>query len=177
MTDDFKEFRNQIVRSRDKKTAKVRNSWGVYDAYKSIRKKGWYDLGRPIKEHEFYGVVRGVNSLLAAEIASGIPITFPSRMGKLELKKTLRGVSIVDNKLRINYPVNWHDTIKLWFEDEEARKNKTLLRDESREGYTIKYNKYDANYENKCFYEFAVNRFIKKALKDEIKNNKIDSLW
>lgn len=86
-------------------------------------------------------------------------------------------MSIVDNKLRINYPVNWHDTIKLWFEDEEARKNKTLLRDESREGYTIKYNKYDANYENKCFYEFAVNRFIKKALKDEIKNNKIDSLW
>lgn len=83
MTDDFKEFRNQIVRSRDKKTAKVRNSWGVYDAYKSIRKKGWYDLGRPIKEHEFYGVVRGVNSLLAAEIASGNPITFPQEWASL----------------------------------------------------------------------------------------------
>ena len=173
----LQEFAVEVKKARGPKTMKVTNSFGVYDAYKDIRKNGWYDIGKPISEHDFYAIIRGVNNLLAEELSNGREIVFPARMGKLELRKNETGVSLVNGKLRIKYPVDWGETIRLWLEDEEARNSKTLLRDETKYIYKIKYVKFDANYENKSFYQFVLNRFIKKALKTNIKQGKIDTLW
>ena len=155
----------------------VRDSWGVYDAYKYIRKNGWYNIGRPVKEHEFYSIIRGINKYLATEIVNGNTVRFPYRMGKLELRKQERGVYFKNNKLRISYPINWNKTLKLWFEDEEARRDKTLVRMENKEVFKVYYNKYTADYNNQCFYDFSLNRSVKVALKENILNNKIDALW
>lgn len=174
---DYQEFRVNTVKANTRKHAKVRGSYGVYDAYKHIRKNKWYDIGRPVKEHEFYSIVRKVNDLLADEIALGHTVTFPSRMGYLELRKIENGVSIVDGKLKVTYPINWDETLRLWFEDEEAKKEKTLVRDEDKYRYRVRYCKYDATYENKSFYQFDLNRFIRKKLKENIKSNKTDTLW
>lgn len=174
---DYKEFRSKLMKADTPKKSKVRNSWGVYDAYKQIRKNDWYDIGRPLKEHEFYSIVRGINDLLAKEIVKGNTIKFPHNMGELELRKYKPEVKIVDGKLKIGYPINWDKTIKLWYKDEEARKNKTLLRYEPKYIYHIKYNKYHAMYKNQVFYEFDVNRFIKRALVKSINNGKTDTLW
>lgn len=173
----FNDFQCNLLKKKEKKTAKVRNSFGVYDCYKHIRKNGWYNIGTPLSEHEFYTIIRSINNAIAKEIALGNDIKLPQKMGSLELRKRERGVSIVDGKLKITYPVNWEETIRLWFEDEQARKDKTLLRDEQKYVYKVKYNKYKANYENKTFYEFTLNRKIKKALKDNINKNKVDALW
>lgn len=173
----FNNFQNNLLKRSSRKLAKVRNSFGVYDVYKLIRKNQWYNIGKPLTEHEFYSIIRAVNNIFAKEIALGNSVVFPQRMGMLELRKNERGVSIVDGKLKVTYPVNWNETIKLWFEDEKARKEKTLLRDEQRFVYKVKYNKYKANYDNKSFYEFALNRKIKKALKENINKKKVDALW
>lgn len=173
----LEDFNKTIRKAFTRKTAKVRGSWGVYDCYKLLRKKQWYNIGRPLKEHEFYTIIRSVNKHLAEAAANGETIIFPYRMGKLELRKFERGVSLVNGKLKINYPINWEDTIRLWFEDKEAKKNKTLLRREEKYVYHMRYSKYNANYENQSFYEFDVNRFIKKALKENIQKGKIDTLW
>lgn len=173
----YNEFTKEICKKTGDKTFKIRNSFGIYDVYKHIRKNKWYNIGRPLKEHEFYSVIRGVNNLLAENIANGETVVFPHRMGKLEIRKFQRGVSIVDGRLKIGYPIDWGDTLRLWLEDEEARKNKTLLRFEDSYAYHVRYDKYGAVYENMCYYQFAVNRFIKKALKDNIKENKIETLW
>lgn len=84
---DFKEFSNQIKKANEPRHVKISNSFGVYDCYKAIRKHQWYDIGRPLKEHEFYSIIRGVNNLFAEDIANGKEVTFPSRMGGLELRK------------------------------------------------------------------------------------------
>lgn len=173
----LEEFKTEVCKRTGEKNFKITDSWGIYDAYKKIRKQGWYDIGRPLKEHEFYSIVRKVNDLLAENIANGETVTFPCRMGKLELRREPRGVSIVQDKLKISYPVNWEDTLRLWYEDAEARKNNILLRFENKEVYRTKYCKFDATYENKTFYEFALNRFIKRALKKNIDKGKIETLW
>ena len=67
--------------------------------------------------------------------------------------------------------------MKLWFEDEEAKNNKTLLREKSQWTYYIKYNRYNCFYENRAFYNFAVNRFIKQTFSKNIKKGKIETLW
>lgn len=172
----FKEFCVETKRAREKEQFKIRNSWGVYDAYKAIRKHGWYNIGRPLKEKEFYGIIRQINDLLAEELANGNTIVFPEGMGILELRKSKRGVSIVDGKLKITYPVDWSKTLRLWYEDEEARKKKLLLRREHEYIYRVKYNKFRATYNNKSLYEFTLNRGIKLALKDNIEQGKVDCL-
>lgn len=173
--EDFKTL--QLKRCSKDKHFKVRNSFGVYDAYKLIRKNKWFNIGRPLKEKEFYAVVRGVNNLLADNLANGETVTLPEKMGVLELRKWEAGVRLVEGKLKITYPVDWKETWKLWYKDAEARQNNILLRNEQKQVYSIRYNKYRATYENKVFYEFTLNRFIKKALKQNIQKGKTDTLW
>ena len=173
---DYKEFNVQVRKARGSKTAKVNHSWGVYDAYKLIRKHQWFDIGRPLKEHEFYSIIRKVNKLFANEVANGGEFTFPSRMGKLEIRKSIRGVSLVEGKLKNTYCIDWRNTLKLWYDDEEARREKTLVRWEN-DVYHVRYNKFTANYENQSFYQFETNRFLKRALQENVKQGKIDTLW
>lgn len=156
---------------------KIRNSLGVYDIYKIIRKNHWYDIGRPLKEHEFYTIIRSVNKLLAENIANGEDVAFPERMGKLKLIKYPCGVEFIDGKLKNTYPIDWASTKKLWEEDEEEHQKHTLIRYETPVIYRVRYCKEDATYENKTFYQFKLNQFIKKALKQNIITGKTDTLW
>lgn len=111
-------------------------------------------------------------------IARGDTITLPSKMGKLELTKDQRGVYFDKNgNMKITYPVDWSATLKLWFEDAEAREQKILIRRNSKVVYKVHFNKYDATFNNKIFYDFTLNRFIKKKLKNNINNGLIDSVY
>ena len=160
-----------------KRNYKITNSIGVYDLYKRVRKNHWYDIGRPLKEHEFYAIIRGINKLLAENIANGETVVFPEQMGKLELRKYPRGVSFVDGKLKNTYPIDWHNTLLLWERDEEARKKKVRLRHENEWVYHVRYDNWKAGFNNKVFYHFALNTFIKRALSRNIKSGKVDTLW
>lgn len=175
----WQKFRKQISKTEGKgnKKFKVSGSWGVYDAYKLIRKHKWYDIGRPLKEKEFYDIVRQVNNKFADEISKGTTITFPSKMGKLELRKEQRGVYFHNGEMKVTYPVDWQATLKLWFEDEEAREQKLLIRRNSKCVYRVHFNKYDATFNNKVFYDFTLNRYIKQKLKHNIINGLIDSVY
>lgn len=150
---------------------------GVYDMYKAIRKNHWYDIGRPLKEHEFYAIIRNTNLLLADNIVNGETVVFPEQMGKLELRKHPQGVSFVNGKLKNTYPIDWKRTNQLWAEDEEERQKKTLLRYESPMVYRVRYCKEDATYENKTFYQFRLHQKLRKRLKENIINGKTDTLW
>lgn len=173
--EDFKAFRQKVLNVRTE--GKVRGSVGVYTFYKRIRKNKWYDIGRPLKEHEFYSIIRGVNKLLADEIAMGHTVNFPSRMGTLELRKFQPSARFVNGKLRVSYPVDWDKTLRLWFTDKEAKEEKILVRLEETDVYKVKYSKHKANYENKSFYEFSVNKNLKKVLKDNIKKGLVDTAY
>ena len=174
----FEEFRLENS-GRGHSKGKVTNSMGVYDFYKAMRKNHWYNIGKPVSEHEFYTIVRGVNDLLAEELKMGKTVVLPLRMGKLELRKFEVGAFINDGKLKVTYPPDWTETPKLWHRDEEARKNKTLIRHSNPYVYHIKYCTLgnDANYNNKGFYQFSLNTFVKRALSRNIKQGKIDTLW
>lgn len=156
---------------------KIRNSWGVYDAYKSLRKNHWFNIGRALTEHEFYTIIRSVNKLLADNIVNGETVIFPANMGMLELRKHPKGVSFVNGKLKNTYPIDWGSTKKLWESDEEERQKATLIRYETPNVYHVKYCRGCATYENKSFYQFKLNAHIKKRLKEKIINGETDTLW
>ena len=176
MINSYKDFKSAIQGLQNTRTHKVTNSLGSYDAYKYIRKNKWFNIDRPLTEHEFYQIIRRINNYLAEELINGNDIIFPNRMGKLELRKR-NSLPVIDKNgnLKVTYAIDWDSTLKLWYEDEEAFNNKTLVRLPERNIFRIKYNKNTANYNNKSFMEFQVNRNIKVRLKQKIKNNEIDA--
>lgn len=168
-------FRKSILKVEGPRRHKINNSLGTYDAYKYIRKNKWFDIGRPLKEYEFYAIVRSVNNYLAEELLKGKDIILPHRLGKLELRKYDTDISIKNGVIKTNLPIDWDRTLKLWSEDEESYKERTLVKMEEKEIFKVFYNKRTANFSNKSFYTFEVNRDLKRRLKQKIKNKVIDA--
>ena len=171
----MEEFRKKVLKVSESRVYRVNNSCGVYDAYKYIRKNKWFDIGQPVTEHQFYSIIRRMNNLLADTLIHGHDIELPCRMGTIEVRKYDARVSIEDGKVKTNLPIDWDRTLKLWSEDEEAYKERTLIKMEEKEIFKVYYNRIDADYNNKSLYEFVVNRDLKRRLKQRIKSGNFDA--
>lgn len=169
------EFRKQVLKVSGPRMHKIRNSLGIYDAYKYIRKNKWFDIGQSLTEHQFYSIIRKVNNLLAEALIHGHDIHLPCKMGTIEVRKYDARISFENGKVKTNLPIDWDRTLKLWSEDEKAYKERTLIKMEEKEIFKIYYNRIKADYNNKSFYEFAVNRDLKKRLKRKIKSGNFDA--
>lgn len=169
------DFLNSVKKVSESRVHKVNSSLGVYDAYKFLRKRKWVDIGRCLTEHEFYSIIRKVNNYLADTFLQGKDIKLPHRMGRIELRKYEARVSFDGKKVKTNLPIDWDKTLRLWYEDEEAYENKTLVKVEEKEIFKVYYNKQLADYNNQVFYEFNVNRELKRRLKQRIKEGKLDA--
>lgn len=108
-------------------------------------------------------------------LIEGHDITLPNKMGRLEVRKYESTIKITDKGIKTNLPIDWDRTLKLWEEDEEAHQNKTLVKMEEKEIFKIWYNRIRANYTNKTYYRFNVNRALKIKLKERIKEHKFDA--
>lgn len=169
-------FRNKVLKVDGPRVHKVNKSLGVYQAYKYIRKNKWFDIGRPLTEHQFYYIIRHINELLSDNLLEGKDLILPHRMGRIEIRKIDRYVRLDDKgNIHTNAPVDWDSTLKLWAEDDLAYKDKILVRTNDKEFFKVYYNKAKANYNNKSFYEFAVNRDLKLRLKHKIKRGNFDA--
>lgn len=171
----YEEFKSEVQHLSNPRKHKVTNSIGVYSAYKWIRKNRWLNIGRCLTEHEFYSIIRKVNDYLADSFLHGNDIKLPHRMGRIELRKYDVRINLDGEKVKTNLPIDWDKTLKLWYEDEKSYKEKTLVKVEEKEIFKVYYNKQLADYNNQVFYEFNVNRELKKRLKQRIKEGKIDA--
>lgn len=71
-------FLNSVKKVKDSRNHKVSNSLGVYDAYKFLRKRKWFDVGINLTEHQFYSIIRKVNNYLAESFLKGYDIKLPN---------------------------------------------------------------------------------------------------
>lgn len=169
---NFEEFRRKTLKLDQKRNHKIKNSFGIRGVYKLCKKENLLDK---VPEKDFYLVVRAMNKALANELLNGNEVTLPQRMGKLEIRKWETYVKFVDGKLHTNRGIDWYRTLKLWNEDEEAKNNKTLLKVEDKENFTVFYNRLIANYNNKTIFSFKPNRDLKNAVNKAGKDGLIDS--
>ena len=165
------EFRSNIRKVNDSRKHKVTNSWGVYDAYKWYRKNKPKDKKYILSEGQYFTIIRRINEALREEFVLDGDFVLPCRMGRLEIRKHPALSTSDGKKIKTNLPIDWDTTLKLWYEDEESYKNKTLVRSNVPEIFRVYYNKSKANYENKSFYQFSTNRELKRLIKAAIKNN------
>lgn len=161
----LKEFKLRKKFPKNRKTEyAIRGSWGSYDFYKYYRKTKPEDPKYILTEGQFYDLFRMVNERLVDNLINTGELEFPYRMGSLIVKKQEVG-SYIDHegKRKTNRSVDWNKTLELWYDDEEEYKKKTLLYIECPR-IVIKYDKRNAIYKNKYYYEFHPNREIKKRV-------------
>lgn len=168
------DFRREVLKVNKPRVHKVKDSLGVYDSYKWLRKNKWLDVG-PISEHDYYAIIRTINKLLALNFLVTGSIKFPERMGEITLRKYPAKITLNNGKVQTNLPIDWDATLNLWSEDKDSYDNRTLIRAEEREIFKVLYDKSKALYNNKSFYNFELNRDIKKALKKKLKNGLLDA--
>lgn len=172
----IREFMSSAKKAKGRRVHKARNSWGVKDAFHYYRKVRPKESKYVLTDVEFLSIIRKTNDILRQLIIQGEEVTLPEKMGKLELRKKQTVVEFKEGKLKTNLPIDWNSTLKLWYEDEQSHKEKRLIRQETKEVFKVFYNKRRAEYPNKSFYQFHINREIKKGLKQKIKNGEIDAL-
>lgn len=165
------EFLSRIRKADGPRKHKVSGSLGVYDAYK------WYRKNKPagkqyiLNESQYFTIIRRINLALRDELLKGNDLKFPAKMGQLEIRKYLPTITNDGKEIKTNLPIDWNTTLKLWYEDKKAFEEKFLVRINVPEIYRVFYNKSDANYNNKSFYQFTPNRELKIGLKHSIKED------
>ena len=165
------EFLDRVKKVDGPREHKVRGSWGVYDAYK------WYRKNKPegkkyiLTESQYFAIIRRFNLALRDNLINGEDVKFPLRMGQLEVRKYNSIITSEGKKIKTNLPIDWNTTLKLWYEDPQAYREKFLVRINVPEIFRIYYNKNTANYNNKSFYQFTPNRELKLGLKHSIREN------
>lgn len=169
------DFMNFIKRANAPRIHKVRGSYGVYDGFKFYRKIRPKEHKYVLTESQYFSIIRKVNKLLGESLINGEDVTLPYRLGSIEIRKYGAKITIDSKGVRTNLPIDWDKTLKLWYEDQEAFENRTLIKVEEEEIFKIYYNKELANYNNKSFYEFKFNKDLKIRLKQKIKEGVVDA--
>lgn len=172
---EFEDYIKEVKKVKGGKKHKVTNSYKLRNAFRYYRSIRPQQHKYVLTEIQFGRIIRLINNALRESIIEGNDIKLPHKMGRIEVRKYKNNIKFVDGKLKTNHPINWHETLKLWYENPICRQKKQVVRFENPETYMIYYNKRNAIFNNKHFYEFNANRDIKIGLKNNIKLNKIEA--
>lgn len=166
------EYMADVKNVKGKRKHRLTNSYIARDYYRYYRKTS---NNKNLTEPQFTSILDGLFNAAFNCLRRGEDFKFPYRMGFLEIRKMPKKVKIKDGKLRTNLPIDWNETLKLWYSDKKSRDNKKLVRCDVDEIFRVFYNKKEAIYNNKLFMIFRSCRRLKLALKEEINNNNLDS--
>jgi len=170
----FNEFARSLKYKDKPRKFRITGSVGIRQAFLFLQKRKWKEVGRPITESQFQHIVRDVNELLAFELVQNRSIILPHSMGEIEVRKYTRELKFENGKLVSKLPIDWDATLKLWYEDDEAYKNRTVVRFPRLEAYKVLYNRSSADYENKSYYQFTLNRTIYRLLGQQLSLGKLE---
>lgn len=168
------DYKKYVKKCNTHKKMEISNSYGVRDYmlfYHKNKPKGY-----TVNPKEYYAIIRRTGQLIAEKLAKGQYIDLPYSMGRLTIRKFNSKIKLEDGKVITNLPVDWNRTLELWYDDEQSRNEKRLVRCEGLLRYNLIYIRILAAYKNKAYYEFKFNRFLKKKLKDNIRNGEVHAL-
>lgn len=169
----YQRFLNRLQK-RGSKPYTIGHCLGVRDAWKWVRRNRWRKLDGSTCSQALYScIVNTVNQLLVEQLLEGHRIDFPSRMGSLYLASVPARIALEGGKLKTNYRTDWLKTLKLWYEDEEARNSHRTVKRIQKDIVFIRYDKGNANYTNKRFYLFRANRSLVRKVGSALEERKV----
>lgn len=154
---------------------KITNSYKSIDYYRYYKDWSKGKPGKNLNLSQFSAILQALGKSLANEYLRTGQIEFPYKMGAIVLYKVSRVPYLDDGKLKITGPVNWDATLELWYNDEEAEREKILVRHEKKEVFKTKYSMYGASHKNKSYYDFKIVRALQKKIGRLADDNELEA--
>lgn len=145
---------------------KIPVEYGMKDYYKFYIQNYPYKVSKKV----YNDVISDLHKFIIEEIVDKADeFMMPHRTGYLGVVKIKKGVKLLpDNSVINNSPPDWNATKKLWEQDPEAAEKKIIVRYRNTHTngyvYTIKHNKYNANFKNKKVSSFKACRDFNRSL-------------
>lgn len=173
MNSSYNEFRAEILKLSKPKRFKTTKTLHSKYIIRSVRKQ--YKESRILPEDTYSQLIRRIHELLIQELFENGSLKLPYRMGTVHITSLESKTYIVDGELIRTTPVNWKDTLKLWYSNEKARAKKVLLRDTPHIVYTIKWSRSRVGFKNQQYYKFLPCRALKLKLKEVVNTKGVPS--
>jgi len=176
MKQTFEEFSKNIVNLHAPRVHKIKNSYYTINGLKHYTKIRPKDDDFIISQVEYLSIIREMNLLLVDSLIKNKFFRLPCGMGILEVcKAESRSWINDDGRLISSKPIDYVETKRLWYEDEDARAKKTLVRFDVDYVFRLKHGVKGRRYHNAKYFSLKFGRFTKSKLADTIKNGDYDT--
>lgn len=171
MDSNYLEFLNKKLKLSEKRNHRIKNSLGFFFFYRYYTKNKPKDSRYVLDEAKYALIINEMNKGVADALIENRTIKLPCGAGVFNIvKRKNHSWFSDDGKLLTTKKVDMVSTLKLWYEDEEAMLNKTLVRYDEEYMYRIVYNTHASRFKNKAYFHFSFNREIKRKLKNIVKS-------
>ena len=176
MKESFEEFLKKSKNVSGNRTHKITGSQNTISGFSYYRKIRPKESQFVLKDREYLSIIREMNNLVADSLIKNKSIRLPSGFGKLEIVK-IEPISWIDSdgKFKTNRVVDMHSTFKLWYGDDEARENKTIVRYDDDFIFRIKYTTRGRMYKYNKYFSIQFNRELRKKLTLAIRAGNYDT--
>lgn len=175
MEESYTEFINKIKKVKGPRHHSITNSIGIHDAMTYYRNNRPKESKFVLSPGEYYNIIRSINKRLGETLLKGTSIKLPYRMGSLYIQKKTREPKLdINGKLIYRAPIDWHSTLKLWYDSQEDYLNKTILKTTDKIVYKFIYDKRLVQYQNHTVTQFNPTRELKHKLKQLVKRQSLD---
>jgi hypothetical protein len=168
----LKEAKN-VHSNRNHKITGSQNTISGFHYYRKIRPK---EKEFVLQGKEYLSIIREMNNLVVDYLVLNKSIILPAGFGKLEIVKYETKSWIDENgKFISSKKIDMNSTFRLWYEDEESRLNKTLVRYDDEFIFRIKYPQHGRMYKYNGYYSIKFNRQLQQKLKLAIQAGNYDT--
>lgn len=146
-------------------SGKIKSHYGMKDYYRHYKKNS----DNPVDYTTYSEIISKYNrGIIDLMLNKSLEYRMPIINFLFTIRKDQRKPQIKDGVLYNNRPIDFKRTMELWAIDEEAKKNKVLLRfnNNHTSGYVFRIycKKLESGVKNKKYYKFAPSREFKRAL-------------
>lgn len=148
---------------------KIKSHFGMSDYYRYYKKNS----NNSINYNTYSNIISDFNQLIIDEILNNsLDYKIPFLKLVITIRKDKRTPKFKNGKLYVNAPMDYKQTLKLWEADEEARKNKVIVRhlNHHTSGYVYRIycHKHISSLKNKSYYKYKPARNFARSLSKRI---------
>lgn len=161
----FSEFLRDTVKAKEpKKIGKKKGSMDLYRHYVNTDKTKDGSFNIPYKL--WSAILKDWSEFFFEELFNTGEFNLPFACGSFYVIKRSYKPKMINGELIYNAPVDWGRTMKLWYRDPEAKKNKVLVKIEPCTKYLIRFKmaRKRQSSPNKFYYSGVVSRSFKKKI-------------
>ena len=177
-----------IHNSRKGSSNKIKIHYGISDYYNHYMNS--FELSKDdssnnpfyVSKKDYNSIIEDFHAMIIDEIIDfNYEFKLPFDLGMLALRKFKPTLKVDENGKLINkLPVDIRSTMNLWDKNEEAKKNKVLVRytNKHSRGYVFTihyYKKYKARFKNKTLYSFETVRSFKEKVNKRASTGELDA--